>query len=501
MKKSILSVSFTMVLLLSCLMLASAAPAEKSVTEIFVPQTSWWEPGLQYARIIELQHNGSLNGTLLATCEKTGIDNRMTTVSFPIFRSTDGGSTWQRISDVTTSELGGMRWEPQLFELDRDLGSVKKGTILCSGLAIENTNGWRNGKIKLFKSTDGGVSWTFMSNIASGGDDKHGIWEPFFIIDGQNRLICYYSDCREYETHSQKLVHQVSTDGGYTWGPVVDDVAVEQRDLRPGMPVVSKMGNGKYIMTYEVVTEDKPHTGNPVYYRFSNDGHNWGDPQNLGTKLVTSGGTVPGSSPYNVYTPLGGEKGMVIVTSAFQTPSTASGGDLFVNYNYGNGPWERLSQPLKYTYGGYSHGMALSADGSRLFMVNNTDYKETNDKQLTKLVFSYIQLAEPRATQPSASASSATSSKSSAQSNAGGTSASTLPSSSTTLIGDATDGTTGSAIGTQTADSGATTGSKGSDKSDSRDISPLLIIAAGVLGLGVAGEATFIVYKLMKKKP
>ena len=497
MKKRLLFLLFTTVLWLPCMMFATAAPAEKSVVDIFTPQTSWWEPGLQYARIIELKYNGSLNGTLLATCEKTGIDNRMTTVSFPIFRSTDGGSTWQRIADVTTSELGGMRWEPELFELDRDLGSVKKGTILCGGLAIENKNGWRNGKIKLFKSTDGGVSWTFMTNIASGGDDKHGIWEPFFIIDSQNRLICYYSDCREYETHSQKLVHQVSTDGGYTWGPVVDDVAVEQRDLRPGMPVVSKMGNGKYIMTYEVVTEGKPHTGNPVYYRFSDDGHNWGDPKHLGTKLVTSGGTVPGSSPYNVYTPLGGEKGMVIVTSAFQTPSTASGSDLFVNYNYGNGPWERLSQPLKYSYGGYSHGMALSADGSRLFMVNNIDFKSTNDKKLTKLVFSYIQLAKSNTTKTPVSTSSATASINTTKSSVRSTTSSASPSLSSTETVDATEGTTSSV---KTGGS-TTTVFIGSDETERQDISPLLIIAACVLGLGVAGEATFIVYKLMKKKP
>lgn len=65
-----------------------------------------------------------------------------------------------------------------------------------------------------------------------------------------NQLVVYYSDQRD-PNYGQKLVHQVSTDGGKTWGAVVNDVAVSPYSARPGMPVISKLPNGNYFYTYE----------------------------------------------------------------------------------------------------------------------------------------------------------------------------------------------------------------------------------------------------------
>jgi len=69
----------------------------------------------------------------------------------------------------------------------------------------------------------------------------------------QQQLICYYSDSRD-PNHSQKISHQASADG-VNWAAAVDDVALSPSSLRPGMPVVSKLPNGSYFMTYEVVNE------------------------------------------------------------------------------------------------------------------------------------------------------------------------------------------------------------------------------------------------------
>ncbi len=376
-----------------------AAPVENQPVEIYKPKTTWYPPGVQYGRIIELQHNGSANGTLLATCEKTAVDNGMKYLSFPIFKSIDKGSTWTRISDVTTSEMEGMRWEPQLFELPISIGINPAGTILCAGLAITNTYGnytWEYGKIKLFKSNDLGLTWTFMSDIAQGGADPYGIWEPFLIIDSTGKLVCFYADERQSESHSQMIVHQISSDGGYTWGPVVEDVAVNTQNLRPGMPTVSKLPNGKYFMTYEVVDAKDRDSGNPVYYRFSDNCSNWGDATNLGTKLVSQDGVTPGSSPYNVWSPAGGGNGMLIVSACFQTPSSERGSDNFVNYNLGNGQWERISQPLTYSAlngasNGYSRSMFVSADGKELYNVCNVNY---NTAAHSKLVYALTYLVK-----------------------------------------------------------------------------------------------------------
>ena len=64
-----------------------------------------------------------------------------------------------------------------------------------------------------------------------------------------NQLVCYYSDQRD-SRYGQKIVHQVTSDLK-NWGAVVDDVTAPVYSARPGMPIVSKMGNGQYIMSYE----------------------------------------------------------------------------------------------------------------------------------------------------------------------------------------------------------------------------------------------------------
>lgn len=112
-------------------------------------------------------------------------------------------------------------------------------------------------------------TWKFVSHIASGGKaipnngvSRHypfdwqtdrlqetPVWEPFLMVYN-NQLVVYYSDQRD-PNYGQKLVHQVSSDGGKTWGPVVNDVAVSPYSARPGMPIVSKLPNGKYFLTYE----------------------------------------------------------------------------------------------------------------------------------------------------------------------------------------------------------------------------------------------------------
>lgn len=64
-----------------------------------------------------------------------------------------------------------------------------------------------------------------------------------------NQLVCYYSDQRD-PSYGQKMSHQVTSDLA-TWGPIVTDVAYPTYDFRPGMPTVSELPDGTYIMTYE----------------------------------------------------------------------------------------------------------------------------------------------------------------------------------------------------------------------------------------------------------
>ena len=248
-------------------------------------------PGALYGRATRLQHSKSANGTMLATFEQY-VNG---TPSFPIFQSTDSGETWKQISSVTDQVNGwGLRWQPELYELPQAIGNMPAGTILCAGNSIPSD--YSKSKLDLYKSTDHGKTWSFVSSIASGGQPKSEngytpVWEPFLMV-ANNKLIAYYSDQRDTK-YGQKIVHQTSTDG-INWGPVVDDVTSSLYIDRPGMPVVAQMGNGNYIMTYEICGSQNCE----VSYKIGADPENFGSIKGIG--LLAKDGTSPSSSPYVV---------------------------------------------------------------------------------------------------------------------------------------------------------------------------------------------------------
>ncbi|NUP17397.1 MAG: ricin-type beta-trefoil lectin domain protein [Streptomyces sp.] len=317
---------------------------------MYTPPSGSPAPGSLYPRALRLQHNGSANGTILATFEQY----TNTTPVFPIYRSTDNGDSWTKISDIADTQNGwGMRWEPELFELPTALGDFPAGTILASGLSVPGDRGGT--KIDTYASTDRGQSWTFVSNIATGGRaiSSNGftpVWEPFFLY-ANGKLIVYYSDQRDPD-HGQKLVHQVSTDG-VNWGPVVDDVAVSPYSARPGMTTVAKLPNGNYVMTYEY--GGAPERNFATYYKISADPEAFNSVP--GRVLRSTDGSVPCCTPYITWLPTGGPNGTLAVASG-------STGDLFLNTQNGDpNAWTRIQSNVA---AGYSRGLLPLSDGHSL---------------------------------------------------------------------------------------------------------------------------------------
>ena len=324
-----------------------------------------------------LEHNGASNGTILATFEKNV--NRGDAAVFPIYRSVDGGKTWEHYSDIPDMKgYGGNRWQQMLYELPNAIGDMPAGTILCAGNAVPEDFSKTN--IVLYKSSDGGKNWEYVSTIAQGGkvalNENTAVWEPFLLTIG-DKLVCYFSDERELKSngYSQFLGHVYSTDGGKSWSKEVKDVGVADKDTRPGMAVVNKLGNGKYLMTYEVVSwlNNVPGEKNfPVHFKLSDDGLNWGSAADIGKKIQTEDGLFLGSTPYSVYSAASGDKGMIIVSARGYRDdnSTKSSSDYLVNYNYGEGPWHRM--PMAITHddstptAGYSRSMIVLADHKNL---------------------------------------------------------------------------------------------------------------------------------------
>jgi hypothetical protein len=351
---------FTLAFILLVSVLTMVVPAGRADAlarpsqTMYTPPSGAPSPGSLYPRGVRMQHNGSANGTILATFEQytTG------TPVLPIYRSTDNGNSWSKISEVADTQNGwGMRWEPELFELPAAVGDFPAGTILAAGASVPSDRSAI--KIDVYASTDRGQTWTFAGNIATGGKayDTNGntpVWEPFFLY-ANGKLIVYYSDQRD-PAYGQKVVHQVTTDL-HTWGPVVDDVAMPTYSQRPGMPTVAKLPNGNYVMTYEY--GGSPSGNFAVYYKISADPEAFNSV--TGIPLQATDGTIPTSTPYITWLPTGGPNGTLVV-SAYSTS------DLFLNTQNGAAnTWTRISSNVA---GGYSRGMVPLSDGHSLLVLS-----------------------------------------------------------------------------------------------------------------------------------
>ncbi|KAK6438963.1 hypothetical protein LTR95_004827 [Oleoguttula sp. CCFEE 5521] len=241
--------------------------------------------------------------------------------------------------------------------MTESIGNFSAGTLLLAANSIPAD--LSETKIDVYASTDKGYNWNFVSSVARGGDafpenQYEPIWEPFMLIyDGE--LVLYYSDQRDpNNTLGQRMVHQTTTDLR-TWGPVVDDIVYTNDTWRPGMPIVSELPFGIWIMTFEFFGAVEANFA--VYYRISRD------PRTFGSKpdhaLVATDGTVPRGSPYSVWTPAGGPLGKIVV-------SDGNNPELYLNHNLGGGAWTVLDTNAGSSY---TRALMVMPDDPGLIMI------------------------------------------------------------------------------------------------------------------------------------
>ncbi len=333
-----------------------------------------------YPKIIKLENqpDEKNNGILLATNEQRTTNASDSQYRYPIYKSTDDGDNWERIAFVADEVNKNLTvgYQPYLLELPEDMGEFKKGTIFMSGCSYTSNKT----AMVLYYSTDIGATWTTWGNVATGGgysaDNSQlassGVWEPILMYDDDtNRLYCMYSDELDDE-HSQRLVYKYTTDMK-NWSDTYEMVACSNKMLRPGMIAITKMGNGKYALIFEMVGMN----GNPVYIKICDALDNWGDVSDYG-KPVASGSKSLGSSPVIAWTPDGGECGTLFMTGSHM----ASGGDgvnrceMFMSFDYGKtfvtmaNPIHNMVNPQ--VHSGYSPGMYVDKDGY-LYYVNDPE--------------------------------------------------------------------------------------------------------------------------------
>lgn len=331
---------------------------------VYCPTTDEREPGAMYPRAIQLRHNKKNNGKILATFERYTYDRPY----FPIYESNDEGKTWNMVGKVEDLNKGfGCRYQPHLYETQSKCGNLERGTILCAGNVIPDD--FSSTALHLYKSTDCGRTWEFLSEIVTGGraevdpkaEVQRPVWEPFLIEDDNGTIYCFYSDegYAKEKGYNQALVHKKSLDGGLTWTEPVIDVGFEGGVLRPGMPVITKAGDSTYVMVYEMVNQDRI----PVYFRKSSSLDDWGEVDFIGNPIVTVNGEYLSGTPYITWIPYGGEMGTLLATGrGFSHIMTNSLG--------GDGFWEKQEKLLDvdnhYGFTGYSQCIIPIDDGKKI---------------------------------------------------------------------------------------------------------------------------------------
>lgn len=327
-----------------------------------------------YPRVIRLAHNGSANGTLLATFSHSGTG--VAKADFPVYRSTNNGVSWTAspISTVTDSVHGWDLDGPTLYELPQAAGNLPAGTILAAGTAW-NHGDYRQQAVEVFVSTNQGASWSYRSSCASESGQAnsigHGIWEPEFDVAANGHLVCWFSDERPSSNgYNQVIAHVSSTDGGATWGSEVFDVAVQDNVQRPGMATVVNLPNGQYAMTYEDCKNGfDPDQACDVYIKTTSNAESW-TPSSLGTRIQTADNRFLLHTPYLAWSPAGGANGTLIVSGQRVVAGNdgslsvlpESGHVLFVNKALGTGPWNEITTPVTTDpTGGYDAGETACA--------------------------------------------------------------------------------------------------------------------------------------------
>ena len=201
-----------------------------------------------------------------------------TTNTLQLQISTDNARTWKKLSGV---EEPGRRMD------NGELIQLPNGTILLSGRSVIENASFH---FPVYQSKNNGATWTFLSMaetndaVVRGNQPSQGLWEPKFFLLPHGKLgIAYASEKHSVGTpaYSQICEERVSSDNGATWGPEIVLVSqVGGGGLRPGMPVVIPLHDGRYFEICEVVGLDNA----AVFFKISPDGVHW--PSGLGTSIA-----------------------------------------------------------------------------------------------------------------------------------------------------------------------------------------------------------------------
>ncbi|MDF7776437.1 sialidase family protein [Sphingomonas sp. AOB5] len=336
------------------------------------------QAGARYPRVRLLP-----SGELIATVLLFPNDYRVR-----VFSSTDNGATFTPVGIVSEPNFLTARTSSPDFIV------LPNGHLILALNVDTSKCATCRSKIRVFRSTDNGRNWSYISTAATAANNQ-GFWEPNFSIASDGALVLTYAD--ETSTCcSQKIVKVRSYDNGVTWEDRANVVAlgtsstIENQDpRRPGMPVVTKLtdGTGRWFMTYEICNLPSPNNCR-TYYKTSTDGWNYGAESAAGTAMTGSLGRYFNATPVNKTVPDGTLLWIGQMLHVADGSFSAANGQILFKSPSGNpnGPWDWMVAPVPIAdvqapgCEGFSPGLqwVSTASGYRLIHITSRLNSSTN---------------------------------------------------------------------------------------------------------------------------
>ncbi|KAI0140207.1 glycoside hydrolase family 93 protein [Xylariaceae sp. FL1272] len=208
-----------------------------------------------------------------------------------LVRSTNGGSSWQFVSEVYRGDVG-------THDIDNPMVlQIPSGRILYAYRNHDRSDGaYTYYRISISYSDDGGKTFNYLSQVEQRSpipNTPSGLWEPFLRLAADGSLQCYYSS--ENSSSDQDGFMKHSSDGGKTWSSPIR-VSGGDRVSRDGMIGVATTGSSKDLIAVFENTETGSFTVD--YVLSHDDGYTWGQRGRLYTPR--NGGMAGAPQVYNV---------------------------------------------------------------------------------------------------------------------------------------------------------------------------------------------------------